>query len=116
MNQVTIELGKILKTVGMCSLICMGIVSWVESNTRERNVKSRITCENESSDTIIIGQERLRGRMQMEVMTIFDVITHSMPVKAYNMVSGVHIQRLKLLFINSYQRNVFYVNVPSSVP
>ena len=115
MNNIGLKLGKVLKIIGIGLLIGISVISWIHiGNTHERT-KSSITCDGESSDTIIIGHERFRGRVLFDIlkkMTLNTSWIQNVCVDFY-LVNSIE---FKSLFINGYQRNVFYVYTFSSVP
>lgn len=115
MDAVASKSGKVLKIVGIGLLIGIIIISWVQAVSFQSKSKNMITCDGESSDTIIIVQERFRGRVYLDILKKMSFIDETCeklgvdfgPMKTFEQ---------KSLFVNAYQRNVFYVFSFSTVP
>ena len=115
MNKIALKLGKVLKIMGIALLIGISIISWMQVGNSHAKSNSSISCDGDSSDTIIIAQERFRGRVFFDILKKMTFIT-SWIQNAYVDIQLVNSIGLKSLFVNGYQRNVFYVYVFSTVP
>jgi hypothetical protein len=115
MDAVASKSGKVLKIVGIGLLIGISVISWVQAVSYQSKSKNMITCEGESSDTIIIVQERFRGRVYLDILKKMSFINEV--CEKQGMYFGfINTFKLKSLFVNTYQRNVFYVFSFSTVP
>jgi hypothetical protein len=115
MNKLALKLGKVLKIIGVGLLIGITIISWIQVGNSHESANSSISCAGDSSDTIIIGQERFRGRVFFDILKKMTFIT-GLVQNAYVDLRLVNSIGLKSLFVNGYQRNVFYVYAFSTVP
>ena len=115
MNKIALKLGKVLKIIGVGLVIGISIISWVQVGNSHTTLNSSISCDGDSSDTIIIAQERFRGRVFFDILKKMTFIT-SWIQNAYVDIQLVKAIGLKSLFVNGYQRNVFYVYSFSTVP
>lgn len=115
MNKIALNLGKVLKIIGIGLIIGISIISWTQVGNNHERSNSSITCDSDSSDTIIIVQERFRGRVFFDILKKMTFIT-SWIQNAYADFQLVTSISLKSLFVNGYQRNVFYVYAFSTVP
>jgi len=115
MDKIALTLGKVLKITGLALLIGLSIVSWLQIGTSHTRSNSSISCDGDSSDTIIMAQERFRGRVFFDILKKMTFIT-SWIQNAYVDIQLVSSIGLKSLFVNGYQRNVFYVYAFSTVP
>ena len=115
MNKLALKLGKVLKIMGVALLIGISIISWIQIGKSHTRSNSSISCDGDSSDTIIIAQERFRGRVFFDILKKMTFIT-SWIQNAYVDIQLVSAIGLKSLFVNGYQRNVFYVYAFSTVP
>jgi hypothetical protein len=113
MNKLALKLGKVLKIIGIGLLIGISVISWIQvGNTHERS-NSSITCDGDSSDTIIMAQERFRGRVFFDILKTFITSWIQNSCVGFQFVNS---NELKSLLVNGYQRNVFYVYTFSTVP
>jgi hypothetical protein len=115
MNKIALKLGKVLKIIGIGLLIGISIISCIKVGDHHTKETSSIICDCDSSDTIIIVQERFRGRVFFDLlkkMTFFS----SWIQDAYADFQLATSIELEFLFVNGYQRNVFYVYAFSTVP
>jgi hypothetical protein len=115
MDYITSKLGKVLKIVGIGMLIAISVVSWVRAGSYQMKSKDMITCDGDSSDTIILAQERSRGRVFFDVLKKMSFI-NGMPQNTGVAFQFINPFKLKSLLVNAYQRNVFYVYAFSAVP
>ena len=114
MKKIDLKLGKVLKIVSIVLLTSISTVSWVQvGNTHER-AKSSITCDGDS-DTIIMAQERSRGRVFVDILKKVMFTINWIPSACIDFLV-VNSTELKSLLVNRYQRNVFYVYSFSTVP
>lgn len=115
MDKITLKLGKVLKIIGIGLLIGISVISWVQVGNSHTRLNSSINCDGDSSDTIIIAQERFRGRVFFDILKKMTFIT-SWIQSACGDFQLVTSTMSKSLFVNGYQRNVFYVYAFSTVP
>jgi len=108
-------MGKVLKIVGIGLLICISVLSWVQAGSTHLKSKSLITCDCDSTDTIIFAYERFRGRISFDVLKKMTLIVSAIQNSCIECQSFISFG-LKSLLTNSYQRNVFYVYSFSTVP
>jgi len=115
MNKITLKLGKVLKIIGIGLLIGISVISWVQVGNSHTRLNSSINCDGDSSDTIIIAQERFRGRVFFDILKKMTFITSWIQDACadFQLVTST---MSKSLFVNGYQRNVFYVYAFSTVP
>jgi hypothetical protein len=106
--------GLVFKIVGIILFIGIGVISWTHGYTRPSTFKNLLTHDNDSSETIIMGQERSSIRVFFDVIkklpNEWEFSDRSLDFQLTNSLG------LKSLFINEYQRNVFYVYVPFHAP
>ena len=115
MNKVALKLGKVLKNIGIILLVVVSVVTWTKAGTSQLKIKSLITCEPDSGDTIILGQERCRVRVFLDVLKklpLFSVSIRSFAVD----FPEIEIIDSDAVFVSFYQRNIFYIHAPSTVP
>jgi hypothetical protein len=115
MGKITLKLGKVLKIIGIGLLIAISVISWVQVGSSHTRVNSSINCDGDSSDTIIIGQERFRARVFFDILKKM-TFTTSWIQNAFADFQLVASIESRSLFVNGYQRNVFYVYAFSTVP
>ena len=115
MNKIALKLGKALKIIGIGLIIGISIISWIQIGKSHTRSNSSISCDGDSSDTIIIAQERFRGRVFFDILKKMTFIT-SWIQNAYVDIQLISTIGVKSLFVNGYQRNVFYVYAFSTVP
>jgi hypothetical protein len=115
MNKLALKLGKVLKIIGIALLIAISVISWIQVGNAHERSKSSITCDGESSDTIIMVHERFRGRVFFDILKKMAFITSWVQNAGldFRLINAIE---LKSLFINGYQRNVFYVYSFATVP
>lgn len=115
MSKMALKLGKVLKIIGIGLFIGMSIISWIQVGNNHVRSNSSITCDGDSSDTIIMAQERFRGRVFFDILKKMIFTTSWIPNADadFQLVTAIE---LKSLFVNGYQRNVFYVYAFSTVP
>ena len=115
MDYIASKLGKVLKIVGIGMLIAISVISWIKAASYHMKSKDMITCDGDSSDTIILAQERSRGRVFFDVLKKMSFIS-GMPQNTGVAFQFINPFKLKSLLVNAYQRNVFYVYAFSTVP
>ncbi len=115
MDKTSSRLRKALKISGMAMLIGVSVISWVQASVTRDSSRSSITCEGDSSDTINLMQDRHRTRVFFEILKKVTLITTSIQNACANFEIFNSFE-LKSLFMNVYQRNVFYVYAFSTVP
>ncbi len=101
--------------MSMMLLISVSLLSWAQASTYEHRSKSLLSCDGETSDTIIMAQERFRGRVHFDSvnkMTDIALVTRAGDC-LFHLVNPL---AYKYLFINAFQRNVFYIYASSTVP
>ena len=115
MNKIALKLGKVLKILGVALLIGISMISWMQVGNSHARSNSSISCDGDSSDTIIIAQERFRGRVFFDILKKMTFITSWIQDACadFQLVTST---MSKSLFVNGYQRNVFYVYAFSTVP
>lgn len=115
MNKVALKLGKVLKIMGIGLLIGISVISWVQIGYTHMKSNSSITCDGDSGDKIIMAQERFRVRVFFDIIKKMTFMTGAIKDIYVDFVL-VNSISMKSLFVNGYQRNVFYVYAFSSVP
>ncbi len=115
MSKIASKLGKVLKIIGIGLLIGISVISWIQVGNSHVRSNSSITCDGDSTDTIIMAQERFRGRVFFDILKKM-IFTTSWIQNAYADFQLVTSIELKSLLVNGYQRNVFYVYAFSTVP
>jgi hypothetical protein len=115
MNKIALKLGKVLKIMGIGLLIGISLISWVQVGNSHTRLNSSINCDGDSSDTIIMAQERFRGRVFFDILKKMTFIASCIQ-NAYADFQLVTSIESKSLFVNGYLRNVFYVYAFSTVP
>lgn len=114
MKKIDLKLGKVLKIVTIVLLIGIGTVSLVQVGNAHDRAKSSISCKGDS-DTIIIVQERSRGREFIDILKKVMFSINWIPSASIDFLVA-NSTELKSLLVNRYQRNVFYVYSFSTVP
>lgn len=115
MNKVALKLGKVLKILAIGLLIGISVISWIQVGNIHERSKSSISCDGDSSDTIIMVHERFRGRVFFDILKKMTLIPSWIQNACLDFRRVTSIE-LKSLFINGYQRNVFYVYSFATVP
>jgi hypothetical protein len=116
MNKVGLKLEKVLKIMSIGLLIGMSVLSSIQVGRIYAKSKVMITSElADSADTIIAAQERFRGRVFFDILKKVMFIASAIP-SLYDNFQPVNSNGLTSLFVNAYQRNVFYVYAVSTVP
>lgn len=107
--------GKLLKVGGIGILVIMSLISTIQVDSDHRKKKSSITCEGDEPETIIVVPDRQRTRVFLDILKKLTFLPS--PVHHACLVFGeLKSVELKSLFVNAYQRNVFYVFAFSTVP
>jgi hypothetical protein len=115
MGKVASKLGKVLKIVGTVVLICITVLSCVQAGTSHLKAKSFVTSDSEPYDTIILGLERFRGRIVFHLLKSMAVVTTGIRFPIIDFPGQKKFES-ESYFVNSYQRNVFYIYALSTVP
>lgn len=115
MGKVVSKPGKVLKITGTVLLICISVISWLQASSFQLKSKSFVSCERESSDTIIMAHERFRGRVLFDVIKRMTLLAASLP-DCYVYFQWTNHFEWKPFFVNAYLRNVFYIYAASAVP
>jgi hypothetical protein len=116
MNIVGLKLEKLLKIMGIGLLIGIGLVSSIQVGHACEKSKCVITCEGaDLVDTIIVTPERSRVRVYLDMFKKLMFVSTTIPNSSIDF-QPISSNGLKHLFVNVYQRNVFYVYASSTVP
>lgn len=109
------KLGKIVKAAGIGLLVVVSVIAGIQVTSVQLKHKTLIACDVDSTDTIIMTQERQRTRVFLDVLKKMMFINS--PIKnAFADFRQLNSFEIKSLFMNAYQRNVFYVFAFSTVP
>jgi hypothetical protein len=100
---------------GIGLLVIFSVIASVQVASIQLKKKSFITCDGDSTDTIIVAQERQRSRVFLDVLKKMTFMRSSFN-SVYEPVSQLNLFEVRSLFMNAYQRNVFYVFALSTVP
>ncbi len=107
--------GTSLKAAGIGILLLMSLIATIQVDSSNRKKMNTITCEGDDAETIIVAPDRLRSRLLMDIFK--KVMFLPSPVRHVSlMLRELKLNEMKLLFVNAYQRNVFYVFTFSTVP
>lgn len=107
--------GKLVKVVGIGMLVIMSLISTIQVDSSHRKKRSSISCEGDEAETIIVVPDRQRTRVFLDILKKSTILPS--PVQHACLVFGeLKSFDVKLLFVNAYQRNVFYVFAFSTVP
>jgi hypothetical protein len=115
MDNATLKSGKVIKVVCMMLLISASLLFGAQANGYSHWSKSLLTCDGEMPDTIISAPERFRERVHFEALNKMTVMTHAIRACG-GLFQFVNPLASESLFINAYQRNVFYIYAFSTVP
>jgi len=116
MNIVGLKLEKLLKIMGIGLLIGIGLLSSIQVAHACEKSKCMITCEGaDLADTIIVAPERSRVRVYLDMFKKLMFVSTTIPNSSIDF-QPISSNGLKHLFVNVYQRNVFYVYASSTVP
>jgi hypothetical protein len=115
MGIITSESGKLVKIGGIGMLIVMSLISTIQVNSNHRNQSSSISCEGDGAETMLVVPDRQRTRVLLDILNKLMFLPS--PVQQARLLFGeMKSVELKSLFVNAYQRNVFYVFAFSTVP
>lgn len=109
------KLGKVLKSVCTAALICVtGYCCCFQNSTFQKTTKEVLASTNGASDTIILDQDRSRGRMIFDFVKKLAFIPQFvqfsiLPVQVTDVVPGSSAQ-------TRYSKNVLYIYAISEVP
>lgn len=106
---------KILKVMLIGLLIISSTASCFQLGSGQLKNNRVIACEGDSSDTIIVMQERQRTRVFFDILKKITFVMPSIQ-NAYFPLRQLNSFEVQSLFMNAYQRNVFYVFAFSTVP
>jgi|SRR5688572_28290577 hypothetical protein len=115
MGKVIIKPRLLFNMLGITLLLGISTISWAHGGMRHSKFNALLSCVGDSSDTIILVQERSRVRVFFETLKKVNFIDLALPYPSADL-PWVCFEELKSLFINAYQRNVFYVYASFSVP
>jgi hypothetical protein len=116
MDKIRSKLKKAIKISGILLLVGVSVISWIHVGSAQEKSKSLITCDGDSSDTINLLQDRHRSRVFFEVLKKVTTLVTTSSQNACTVFEIFNSFELKSLFMNAYQRNVFYVYAFSTVP
>ena len=109
------KLRRVFRAIGILLLIEVSVVCWAYEGTKQLKSKSQFRTTGDQTDTIIMSQERSRIRVFFEVSKKMALAVGDLSRGFVNLQPLNFFER-KALFINAYQRNVFYVYASHSVP
>ena len=115
MHMIKAKSRKILKVILLGLLIISSSASCIQIGSGQLKNNRIIACEGDSSETIIVMQERQRTRVFFEVLKKITFVLPSIQ-NAYFSLRQLNSFEIQSLFMNAYQRNVFYVFSFSTVP
>lgn len=107
--------GKLSKAAAIGILLMMSFIATIQVDSGPRKKMSAITCDGDEPETIIVPHDRLRTRMLVDIFKKLTFLPSPLRHVAL-VVRDVKLNSMKLLFVNAYQRNVFYVFAFSTVP
>lgn len=116
MDKTRSKLRKAIKISGILLLVGVSVISWIHVGSAQEKSKSLITRDGDSSDTINLLQDRQRSRVFFEVLKKVTTLVTPSSQNACSVFEIFNSFELKSLFMNAYQRNVFYVYAFSTVP
>ena len=115
MGIIASKTGKFIQATGIGLLLVMSLISTVQVDSGNRKKMNAITCDGDDTETIIVPYDRLRSRMLADVFKKLTFLPS--PLTHVTMiVCDIKPNQRKSLFVNAYQRNVFYVFAFSTVP
>lgn len=108
------KLGKVLKSVCTAVLICATGCCCFQVSAFQKKAKEVLASANGTSDTIILDQERSRGRLILDFVKKLAFIPHFLqfsilPVQVTDLLPGSLTQI-------RYSKNVLYIYAISEVP
>ena len=106
---------QVFRAIGILLLIEVSVVCWAYEGTEELKNKNQFRTVADLTDTIIMSQERSRIRVFFEVSKKMALMVGDLS-KSCVKLQPLNFFELKALFINVYQRNVFYVYASHCVP
>jgi hypothetical protein len=115
MHMINPKSRKILKVMLIGLLIISSTASCFQLGSGQLKNNRVIACEGDSSDTIIVMQERQRTRVFFDILKKITFVMPSIQ-NAYFPLRQLNSFEVQSLFMNAYQRNVFYVFAFSTVP
>lgn len=115
MDKASSKSRQVLKMLGIVLLMGISINSWFKGGAHLLKFKALLSSDWNSSDTIIIGQERSIIQVFVGIVKRLPFIDWQLPNHNFD-VQLINSFAMKGLFINGYQRNVFYVYASFSVP
>jgi hypothetical protein len=107
--------GKVMKVAGIAVLLFISILGSIQVGSSGLKNKSFITCEGDTTDRIIVTQERQRNRVFWDTFKKVMIVMNPI-LSACDSFRPLNAFEIKSLFMNAYQRNVFYVFAFSTVP
>jgi hypothetical protein len=115
MGKVIIKQRLLFNVLGIALLLGISTVAWANCGPHHARINALLSCVGDSSDTIILVQERSRVRVFVDTLKKVNFIDWALPYPSVDFPWTCFEER-KSLFINAYQRNVFYVYASYSVP
>lgn len=106
---------KLIKASGIGMILMMSLITTLQVESSYRKKANAITCDGEDSETIIVAHDRLRSRLLVDIFKKLTFLPTALRHVSL-VVCEVKSNASKLLFVNAYQRNVFYVFAFSTVP
>ena len=107
--------GKIIKVAGIGVLVTMSLIITIQVDSSNRKRMNTLTCDGEDAETIMVAPDRLRSRLLLDFFKKLTFLPSPLG-HVSRIVRDLKLNETKLLFVNAYQRNVFYVFTFSSVP
>jgi hypothetical protein len=115
MGIITSKSGKLVEIGGIGMLIMMSLICTIQVDSSHRKERSSISCEGDGVETILVVPDRQRTRVFLDMLKKLTFLPS--PVQLARLDFGeLKSVELKSLFVNAYQRNVFYVFAFSTVP
>jgi hypothetical protein len=106
---------QVLKVTGIVILLAMCLTSTIQVGSGSRKKKSSVSCAGDTAETIIVAHERQRTRAFLEFLKKLTFVTSPL-WRNGSVFRELNSVVPKSLFVNAYQRNVFYVFAFSTVP
>lgn len=115
MGVIASKSSKLIKATAIGALLMMSLITTIPVDSSNRSRANAITCAGDDAQTIIVAHDRLRSRLLVDIFKKLTFLPS--PLRhVLLMVRELKMNERKLLFVNAYQRNVFYVFAFSTVP
>ena len=115
MGIIATKSGKIIKAAGIGVLLMMSVLTAIQAHSSNQKRMNTLTCDGDDTDTIIVAPDRLRSRLLLDIFKKLTFLPSPLG-HVSRIVCDLKLHERKLLFVNAYQRNVFYVFTFSTVP